>query len=281
MSDVKEVLGNYSGDITKTIEDELATITPDNLAEASVYLTRAGGKMLRPALTLITAEAVGGKRESALKAGAAIELIHTFSLIHDDIMDQDDMRRGMPSCHKAHGEAMALLAGDALLNYAYERGVRFLDTADLYETYPHIRRALEYAPDNYSRELYEKQAREIAEIQKGILAISRNEQPFDVFICYKETDSNGQRTQDSVIANDIYYQLKDAGYKVFYAAITLEGKLGSAYEPIIFAALNSAKVMLAIGTNPEYFNAVWVKNEWSRFLKIIKKNSLLRIVVLL
>ena len=100
MSDVKEVLGNYSGDITKTIEDELATITPDNLAEASVYLTRAGGKMLRPALTLIAAEAVGGKRESALKAGAAIELIHTFSLIHDDIMDQDDMRRGMPSVHK-------------------------------------------------------------------------------------------------------------------------------------------------------------------------------------
>jgi geranylgeranyl diphosphate synthase type I len=100
MSDVKEVLGNYSTDITKTIEEELATITADNLAEASVYLTRAGGKMLRPALTLITAEAVGGKRESALKAGAAIELIHTFSLIHDDIMDQDDMRRGMPSVHK-------------------------------------------------------------------------------------------------------------------------------------------------------------------------------------
>ena len=82
MSDVKEVLGSYSTDITKTIEEELATITPDNLAEASVYLTRAGGKMLRPALTLITAEAVGGTRESALKSAAAIELIHTFSLIH-------------------------------------------------------------------------------------------------------------------------------------------------------------------------------------------------------
>ena len=78
MSDVKEVLGNYSGDITKTIEEELATITPDNLAEASIYLTRAGGKMLRPGLTLITSEAVGGERESARKAGAAIELIHTF-----------------------------------------------------------------------------------------------------------------------------------------------------------------------------------------------------------
>jgi len=120
MSDVKEVLGNYSGDITKTIEEELATITPDNLAESSVYLTRAGGKMLRPALTLITADAVGGKKENALKSGAAIELIHTFSLIHDDIMDQDDMRRGMPSVHKVWGEDVAILAGDTLFSKAFE-----------------------------------------------------------------------------------------------------------------------------------------------------------------
>ena len=120
MSDVKEVLGTYSTDITKTIEEELAIITPENLAEASVYLTRAGGKMLRPALTLISAEAVGGKKESALKAGAAIELIHTFSLIHDDIMDQDDMRRGMPSVHKVWGDDVAILAGDTLFSKAFE-----------------------------------------------------------------------------------------------------------------------------------------------------------------
>ena len=87
MSDVKEVLGRYSTDITKTIEEELSTIVPENLAEASVYLTRAGGKMLRPALTLIVSEAVGGQKENALKSAAAIELIHTFSLIHDDIME--------------------------------------------------------------------------------------------------------------------------------------------------------------------------------------------------
>ena len=126
--------------------------------------------------------------------------------------------------------------------------------------------------DIIQRSVYEEQAKEIDRIQKEILALAQKEETYDVFICYKETDANGQRTQDSVIANDIYYQLKDAGYKVFYAAITLEGKLGSAYEPIIFAALNSAKVMLVIGTNPDYFNAVWVKNEWSRFLKIIQKD---------
>lgn len=126
--------------------------------------------------------------------------------------------------------------------------------------------------DMSQRMIYEEQAKEIDRIQKEILALAQKEESYDVFICYKETDASGSRTQDSVIANDIYYQLTNEGYKVFYAAITLEGKLGSAYEPIIFAALNSAKVMLAIGTKPEYFNAVWVKNEWSRYLKIIKND---------
>lgn len=120
MSDIKEVLGSYSEDVIKTIEEDLSVITPNNLGEASVYLTKAGGKMLRPALSLIVSEAVGGNRESALKTGAAIELIHTFSLIHDDIMDDDDMRRGMPSVHKVWGEDVAILAGDTLFSKAFE-----------------------------------------------------------------------------------------------------------------------------------------------------------------
>ncbi len=120
--------------------------------------------------------------------------------------------------------------------------------------------------------LYEEEAREIDRLQKDILNIAKNEKPFDVFICYKETDENGKRTIDSVIANDIYYQLTQEGFKVFYSAITLEDKLGQEFEPYIFAALNSAKVMLVIGTKPEYFNAVWVKNEWSRFLSLMKKD---------
>ncbi|MBQ3015840.1 MAG: leucine-rich repeat protein [Clostridia bacterium] len=135
----------------------------------------------------------------------------------------------------------------------------------------YYKKALECA-DSTQKAIYEAEARVIDDIQKNILAISSREEPYDVFICYKESDESGARTQDSVIANDIYYQLTAEGYKVFYAAITLEDKLGSAYEPIIFAALNSAKVMLAIGTKPEYFNAVWVKNEWSRFLKMIKND---------
>ena len=131
--------------------------------------------------------------------------------------------------------------------------------------------ALNYA-DSVQRGIYEAEAKEIDRIQKGILELSQKEEPYDVFICYKEADNDGKRTQDSVIANDIYHQLTQEGLKVFYAAITLENKLGTAYEPYIFAALNSAKVMLVIGTKPEYFNAVWVKNEWSRFLKLIQKD---------
>ncbi len=128
--------------------------------------------------------------------------------------------------------------------------------------------AIDFA-DNFQQSLYEKEARAIDKIQKNIIAIVQKEEPFDVFICYKETDENGKRTKDSVLANDIYHQLTQENYKVFYAAITLEDKLGQEYEPYIFAALNTAKVMLVVGTNPEYFNSVWVKNEWSRFMSLM------------
>ncbi len=122
-------------------------------------------------------------------------------------------------------------------------------------------------------ELYKKEAEQIGEIQKGILEISAKEKPYDVFICYKETDDKGERTHDSVIAEDIYNDLTEAGYKVFFARITLEDKLGKEYEPYIYSALKSARVMLVVGTTKENFEAVWVKNEWSRYLEFMKKDK--------
>lgn len=101
--------------------------------------------------------------------------------------------------------------------------------------------ALQYA-DASQREVYEEEANTIDKIQKGILSISQTEEPYDVFICYKETDNHGRRTVDSVLAQDLYKELTDEGLKVFFSRITLEDKLGTAYEPYIFAALNSAKV---------------------------------------
>ena len=132
--------------------------------------------------------------------------------------------------------------------------------------------ALQYA-DGYQKDVYEQEAAAINEIQKGILAISSQEEPFDVFICYKESDKNGRRTPDSVLATELYHELTREGFKVFFSRITLEDKLGTAYEPYIFAALNSSKVMVVLGTKPEYFGAVWVKNEWSRYLSLIKNGA--------
>lgn len=132
--------------------------------------------------------------------------------------------------------------------------------------------ALENAEDAYTKNLYESEAKRIADIQKSILTISAQEKPYDVFICYKETTDGGSRTKDSSMAQDVYYQLTNEGYKVFFARISLEDKLGQEYEPYIFAALNSAKVMVVIGTKQEHFNATWVKNEWSRYLALSKND---------
>ncbi len=123
--------------------------------------------------------------------------------------------------------------------------------------------------DAVARSVYRAEARAIEELRKGIIQVSSREEPYDVFICYKETDDKGERTLDSVIAQDIYTALTEKGYRVFFSRISLEDKLGVEYEPYIFAALNSAKLMLAVGTDYEHFNAVWVKNEWSRFLALI------------
>ena len=131
--------------------------------------------------------------------------------------------------------------------------------------------ALEYS-DGVTRRQYQRDAAKIAEVQRGILATSQNEEPFDVFLCYKETDAEGNRTRDSLMAQDIYYQLTQPGRRVFFARITLEDKAGAQYEPYIFAALHSAKVMIVVGTSAENFSAVWVKNEWSRFLALMRKD---------
>ncbi len=95
---------------------------PALLGESMLYSVAAGGKRVRPLLTLLACEACGGTIEAALPAACAIELVHTYSLIHDDLpaMDDDDLRRGMPTNHKKFGEATAILAGDALLTQAFE-----------------------------------------------------------------------------------------------------------------------------------------------------------------
>ena len=124
-----------------------------------------------------------------------------------------------------------------------------------------------------ARAIYREEAKQIEELRRSIIEISSKEDPYDIFICYKETDIKGNRTIDSVIAQDTYELLTRKGYRVFFSRISLEDKLGREYEPYIFSALHSARIMLVFGTDYEHFNAVWVKNEWSRFLKLMEKDE--------
>src|SRR5579871_104656 len=114
--------------ISAAVDGRLAQLIPEtnkrpqSLHQAMRYSCLAPGKRLRPALCMAAAEAVGGCSESVLDAACALEMVHAFSLIHDDLpaIDDDDLRRGQPSCHRKFGEAIAILAGDALFALAYE-----------------------------------------------------------------------------------------------------------------------------------------------------------------
>ncbi len=121
-------LDSYAQEVRRLVDARLKEYTefgrdcPDRLQEAMRYSLLAPGKRLRPLLVLMAAEACGGDRDRALPAACAVEMVHAYSLVHDDLpaMDDDDLRRGQPTCHKQFDEATAILAGDALLALAFE-----------------------------------------------------------------------------------------------------------------------------------------------------------------
>jgi farnesyl-diphosphate synthase (EC 2.5.1.10)/geranylgeranyl-diphosphate synthase (EC 2.5.1.29) len=124
MMEVMDILRKYSEIADERIRESISDITPETLLRASEHLITAGGKKIRPSLALLSSEAVGGDPGDAAGVAAAIELIHTFSLIHDDIMDDDEIRRGEPAVHVLWGEPMAILAGDVLFSKAFEAVIR-------------------------------------------------------------------------------------------------------------------------------------------------------------
>lgn len=121
------LIAHYIEEISGLVTSRLRTIFPAeweipvNLHESMQYSLMAGGKRLRPLLVIAAAESLGGRREAALPVACAVEMVHTYSLIHDDLpaMDDDDFRRGKPTNHKVFGEAMAILGGDGLLTHAF------------------------------------------------------------------------------------------------------------------------------------------------------------------
>ena len=133
--------------------------------------------------------------------------------------------------------------------------------------------AIRYASPE-ARKVYEAEAETLEHIRKNIVELSAREEPYDIFISYKESDDvTGSRTLDSDLAQDLYEAFTKAGYRVFFSRITLKDKLGKDYEPIIFSALHSAKVMLLVVADKAYFDAVWVRNEWSRYLALIHEGE--------
>ena len=118
--EVKSRLEKWRAAIAEHLHNPGYDQEPAYLAEPMNYALQAEGKMLRPAICLAAVEAVGGKWQNATQVAAALEIFHTFTLIHDDIMDGDELRRGIPTLHKAFGESRALLSGDTLLIYVYQ-----------------------------------------------------------------------------------------------------------------------------------------------------------------
>lgn len=123
MFDLNSYLVSKNNYINKSLDEILQdTLSSSRIVSAMKYSLMAGGKRIRPVLCIAAAEAVGGKADEVLPAACAIEMIHTYSLIHDDLptIDNDDFRRGKPTCHVAFDEATAILAGDALLTLAFQ-----------------------------------------------------------------------------------------------------------------------------------------------------------------
>lgn len=122
-------LTSFLADRKKTIENQLSVYTekldmPDSLKKSMLYSLQAGGKRLRPLIVLAVLNAYGKSEKDGIPVGCAVEMIHTYSLIHDDLpcMDDDDLRRGKPTNHKVFGEATAVLAGDGLLTESFKIG---------------------------------------------------------------------------------------------------------------------------------------------------------------
>ncbi|MBR3879324.1 MAG: TIR domain-containing protein, partial [Clostridia bacterium] len=134
-----------------------------------------------------------------------------------------------------------------------------------------VKKAIELAPADIARS-YQSQAEQIESIRVEWVKKASREPAYDVFISYKDSDREHgiDRTDDSYDAHELYNALTAEGYKVFFSRVSLRSKVSEHYEPYIYNAIKTAKVMIVFGEKPEYFNAVWIKNEWMRFRKRIE-----------
>ena len=171
-----------------------------------------------------------------------------------EYVDDPKTGRKVPTCHRANSRPMGESA--------------------------YVQKAIEAAGNDSSRSIYRDQAEAIDRVLAGVLEMAGKIRPFDVFLSYKETDDAGRRTEDSGIAQDLYTYLSGLGYRVFFSRVSLKQEaLGEEYEPVIFAALRSARAMVVLGTQPKYFEAPWVRNEWRRYQELMADHSDKRLFV--
>ncbi len=182
-----------------------------------------------------------------------------------------------PKNHEAYwGRALALAGIVYVTDMSENKKVPTCNniTEDSFLKSKDVKKAISLAPKDIA-ESYEKQAKYIESVRIEWLEKASKEPAYDVFISYKDSDTERgiERTQDSIDAQDLYNALVAEGYKVFFSRISLRGKVAEQYEPYIYNALKTAKVMVVFGEKPEYFSSVWIKNEWGRFKTRIEKGE--------
>ena len=225
---------------------------------------------------IITEDAMQVKLQNAWEALRCNEFDKASELFEGIIIDNNNAKRESDSFEAYWGKALADNGIVFVNDYREDKKVPTCNniTENSFVENPDVKKAIALAPKDVS-ENYSFLAEKIEKIRVEWLEKARKEEPYDVFICFKDSDKehNIERTNDSYAAQELYTELVKEGYKVFFSRVSLRDKISEQYEPYIYNALKTAKVMIVYGEKPEYFNAVWLKNEWNRFRMRIEKGE--------
>ena len=225
---------------------------------------------------IITEDAMQVKLQNAWEALRCNEFDKASELFEGIIIDNNNAKRESDSFEAYWGKALADNGIVFVNDYREDKKVPTCNniTENSFVENSDVKKAIALAPKDVS-ENYSFLAEKIEKIRVEWLEKARKEEPYDVFICFKDSDKehNIERTNDSYAAQELYTELVKEGYKVFFSRVSLRDKISEQYEPYIYNALKTAKVMIVYGEKPEYFNAVWLKNEWNRFRMRIEKGE--------
>ena len=217
--------------------------------------------------------------------GASKELIEINSLIlhayealkREDFTTADEMFSDIlskyPNNYEALWGSIASRYGIVFVNENDKIFPTFHDILDVsFVNETRFQDFIKKVPNN-KKNVYLKLANEIESIRNKYFELVKKENPYDIFISFKASDENGNNTKDYFEASNLYSFLTSNGYKVFFSPVSLKGKTGSEYEPYIYHALRTSKIMILYGRKREYIESTWVKNEWGRFLKMIDEKE--------